>query len=72
MRKWNVNRANNQMNFNRYLFLNQRILRNMNQVVKLNGLYYIYNPSVGYYTRVLTFVKYPVNYEQVFRNINYT
>ena len=44
-----------------YLYTSQQILRNLNQVVTLNGLVYIYNPSAGYYTRVAAFVKYPRN-----------
>jgi len=42
---------------NRKLYAtNAEILTNLNQTLKMNGLWYIYNPSVGYFARVKYFV----------------
>jgi hypothetical protein len=42
---------------NRKLYTtNAEILTNLNQTLKMNGLWYIYNPSLGYFARVKYFV----------------
>jgi hypothetical protein len=49
--------ANKTVISNRKLYTtNAEILTNLNQTLKINGLWYIYNPSLGYFARVKYFV----------------
>ena len=36
--------------------LNGQVLTNLNQTIQINGEWYIYNPHLGYYSKVERFV----------------
>ncbi len=45
--------------YQRWVYSNPQVMRNLGQVVKLNGMYWIYNPSLGRYAKVAYFVPKP-------------